>query len=134
MDDRGQRLSKVDERSGLHARQHARPGTYLVGIGAGLFGVGVYLVDIDAGLFGVGADLVDIDAGLFGVGADLVDIDAGLFGVGADLDEMSSDLDGVSAYALGFDDERVDVVQFSVTLSSVRRRFTCGRGRMAART
>ena len=120
MDDRGQRLSKVDERSGLHARQHARPGTYLVGIGAGLFGVGVYLVDIDAGLFGVGADLVDIDAGLFGVGADL--------------DEMSSDLDGVSAYALGFDDERVDVVQFSVTLSSVRRRFTCGRGRMAART
>ena len=120
MDDRGQRLSKVDERSGLHARQHARPGTYLVGIGAGLFGVGVYLVDIDAGLFGVGADLVDIDAGLFGVGADL--------------DEMSSDLDGVSAYALGFEDERVDVVQFSVTLSSVRRRFTCGRGRMAART
>ena len=50
-------------------------------------------------------------------GAHLVEIDAGLFGIGADLDEMRSDLDGASAYMLGFDDERVDLEQSSLTLS-----------------
>jgi hypothetical protein len=92
-------------------------GAYLVDIDAGLLGIGAYLVEIDAGLFGVGAYLVEIDAGLFGIGAYLVEIDAGLFGVGADLDEMRSDLDGASAYMLGFDDERVDLEQPSLTLS-----------------